>query len=52
MLTMSGALSAAQAQTYHAQQYSNAKESYYTEGARVDGQWQGRLAASLGSSIC
>src|ERR1039458_5786311 len=48
MLSMSGALSAAQAQTYHAQQYSNAKESYYTEGARVDGQWQGRLAASLG----
>lgn len=48
MLTMSGALSAAQAQTYHAQQYSNAKESYYTQGARVDGEWQGRLAASLG----
>jgi conjugative relaxase-like TrwC/TraI family protein len=48
MLTISGALSAVQAQTYHAQQYSNAKESYYTEGARVDGQWQGRLAAALG----
>jgi conjugative relaxase-like TrwC/TraI family protein len=41
-------LSASQAQTYHAQQYSNAKESYYSEGARVDGQWQGKLAAALG----
>ena len=48
MLTISGALNASQAQTYHAQQYSNAKESYYTEGEQVHGQWQGRLADSLG----
>lgn len=48
MLTISGALNAGQVQTYHKQQYSNSKESYYSQGDRIEGQWQGRLAEEFG----
>src|SRR5215472_2542036 len=48
MLTLSKPLSAAQAHTYHQQEFSNSKNNYYTEGEQVRGQWHGRLAESWG----
>src|SRR5215471_4359180 len=48
MLTLSKPLSAAQAHTYHQQEFSNSKDNYYTEGEKVRGEWHGRLAASWG----
>ncbi len=50
MLTISKPISAGQAQTYHREEFSNAKENYYTDNDRVRGEWQGRLAARLGLS--
>ncbi|HVA39105.1 MAG TPA: MobF family relaxase, partial [Candidatus Binataceae bacterium] len=47
MLVMSkGALSAAQAETYYEEKYS--QDDYYTEKRRVVGQWFGEGAAALG----
>lgn len=47
MLIMSkGALSAAQAETYYEEKYS--QDDYYTEKRRVVGQWFGEGAAALG----
>src|SRR6202158_297914 len=48
LLTISKPISAGQAQTYHREEFSNAKENYYTDNDRVRGEWQGRLAARLG----
>ena len=48
MMTMSKALSAAQAKAYYQSEYSHARESYYTEGERVEGEWSGKLAEELG----
>ena len=49
MLVMSkGALTAAQAQTYYEEKYS--QDDYYTEKQRVVGQWFGRGAEELGLS--
>ena len=50
MLTISRPLSAAQVRTYHAEEFSNARENYYTAGDRVHGHWHGRLAAQWGVS--
>src|ERR1700729_3343805 len=44
MLTISKPLSASQAQTYHKEEFANAKENYYSEGDRIRGEWHGRLA--------
>ncbi|HEV2222505.1 MAG TPA: MobF family relaxase [Candidatus Acidoferrales bacterium] len=44
MLTISNPLSASQAQAYHVEEFSNARENYYTEG-QVRGEWHGKLAA-------
>jgi hypothetical protein len=38
------ALSAGQAQTYHREEFENARENYYSEGERIRGEWQGALA--------
>jgi conjugative relaxase-like TrwC/TraI family protein len=47
MLVMSkGALSAAQAETYYEEKYS--QDDYYTEKRVVIGQWFGQGAAALG----
>ena len=47
MLVMSkGALSAAQAETYYAEKYS--QDDYYTEDRKITGRWFGRGAAVLG----
>jgi conjugative relaxase-like TrwC/TraI family protein len=50
MMTMSKPLSAGQAQRYHAEQFANAGENYYTEGQEVRGEWDGQLAAAWGLS--
>jgi conjugative relaxase-like TrwC/TraI family protein len=48
MLTISRPLSAGQAQTYHAEEFSNAQENYYTEGEKITGEWRGKLAEQWG----
>src|SRR5436853_1480963 len=44
MMTMSRALSAGQAKTYYQQEFTNAKENYYSESGEVEGRWSGQLA--------
>src|SRR5487761_1056531 len=48
MLTISNPLSASQAQAYHAEEFSNARENYYTQGDQIHGAWHGKLAAEWG----
>lgn len=43
MLTISKPLSAGQARTYHAEEFSNARANYYTEDERIPGEWHGKL---------
>jgi conjugative relaxase-like TrwC/TraI family protein len=50
MLTISKSLNAAQVQSYHKQEYTSDQQSYYKKGGEVKGEWQGKLAASLGLS--
>src|SRR5215470_9302086 len=47
MLTISNPLSATQAQ-YHAEEFGNARENYYTEADQIPGEWHGRLAEQWG----
>jgi conjugative relaxase-like TrwC/TraI family protein len=48
MLTISKPLSAGQARRYHAEEFQNGRENYYTEGERIVGTWHGRLAERWG----
>ncbi|MBI4473939.1 MAG: relaxase domain-containing protein, partial [Acidobacteria bacterium] len=48
MLTISKPMSASQASAYHAEEFTNATENYYTEGNAIRGQWHGQLAAEWG----
>ena len=48
MLTISKPLSAGQARAYHAEEFGNARENYYTEGEQIAGEWHGRLAGQWG----
>jgi len=48
VLTISNPLSASQAQAYHAEEFSNARENYYTQGDQIHGEWHGRLAEQWG----
>jgi conjugative relaxase-like TrwC/TraI family protein len=50
MMTIPKALSSGQAQTYHKLEYTSAAQSYYKQADEVKGEWQGRLATSLGLS--
>ena len=50
MLTISKPLSAGQARTYHAEEFGNARENYYTEADQIRGEWHGRLAEQWGLS--
>ena len=50
MLTISKAISPAQAQTYHKLEYTSDAQSYYKQEDTVKGEWQGRLATSFGLS--
>ena len=48
MLTISKPLSAAQARTYHAEEFSNARINYYARDHTIRGAWHGQLAAHWG----
>lgn len=48
MLTVSKALSSGQAQKYHKLEFTSKSQSYYGQGDEGKGEWQGKLAASLG----
>jgi conjugative relaxase-like TrwC/TraI family protein len=48
MLTISKPLSSGQAQTYHKEEFANARDNYYSEGERVRGEWHGKLAEQWG----
>jgi len=48
MLNISSPLSASQAQAYHAAEFSNARENYYTEDEQIRGEWHGKLAEEWG----
>jgi conjugative relaxase-like TrwC/TraI family protein len=50
VLTISTPLSAGQARHYHADEFRNARENYYTQGAEVRGEWHGELAGEWGLS--
>src|SRR5580693_7583863 len=42
-------ISASQAQAYHAEEFGNARENYYTQADQIHGEWHGRLAEQWGS---
>jgi len=44
MLTISKPLSANQAQTYHAKEFTAAEQNYWKQGDTVQGEWRGKLA--------
>src|SRR5438093_5346106 len=48
MLTISKPLSAGQARRYHAEEFQNARDNYYTEGDLIRGVWHGQLAERWG----
>src|SRR5258705_3371267 len=48
MLTISKPLSAGQARRYHAEEFQNARDNYYTEGSVIRGVWHGQLAERWG----
>jgi conjugative relaxase-like TrwC/TraI family protein len=48
MLTISKPLSAGQAAAYHANEFTSAEQSYYTQAGQVRGEWQGQLAREWG----
>ena len=48
MLTISKPLSAGQAQTYHAKEFTSPDQSYWNRGRTVTGEWQGQLAMKFG----
>jgi len=48
MLTISKPLSATQAQTYHAKEFTSAEQNYWKQGDKVPGEWRGRLAERFG----
>jgi conjugative relaxase-like TrwC/TraI family protein len=48
LLTISKALSSAQAQTYHAKEFTSAEQNYWKQDGAVVGEWQGRLAERFG----
>lgn len=48
MLTISKPLAAAQAQTYHAKEFTSPDQSYWSRGQSISGEWQGQLASKFG----
>jgi len=48
MLTISKPLSSAQAQTYHAKEFTAAEQNYWRQRNTVEGEWRGRLAEKFG----
>lgn len=47
MLTISKPLSATQAQTYHAKEFTAAEQNYWKQGDTIKGEWHGKMAASF-----
>jgi conjugative relaxase-like TrwC/TraI family protein len=50
MLTISKPLSAGQAQSYHRKEFTAKEQNYWSQRGVIAGEWQGRLAGSLGLS--
>ena len=48
MLTLSKALSANQARTYHAQEFTSEKQNYWSRDRQGHSEWQGQLAREWG----
>lgn len=48
MLTISSAISASQAQTYHQKEFTAKEQNYWSQGSAVQGEWQGKLAEQFG----
>ena len=48
MMTMSKALSAPQARTYHAREFASEQANYWSRGQQGHSEWQGKLAAEFG----
>ncbi|MBS1867938.1 MAG: relaxase domain-containing protein, partial [Acidobacteria bacterium] len=48
MLTISKPLSAGQARSYHAEEFANGRDNYYTQEKQIVGEWLGRLAEEWG----
>jgi conjugative relaxase-like TrwC/TraI family protein len=48
MLTISKPLSATQARTYHAKEFTAAEQNYWKQGDTIHGEWHGRLAERFG----
>ena len=48
MLTISKPLSATQAQTYHAKEFTAVEQNYWKQGDTMPGEWRGRLAEKFG----
>ena len=48
MLTISKPLSASQAQTYHAKEFTSAEQNYWKRDDRTLGEWHGKLADKFG----
>ncbi|ADV83700.1 MobF family relaxase [Terriglobus saanensis] len=50
MLTISKPLSASQAHTYHAKEFTSAEQNYWKQDDRILGEWHGALAEKFGLS--
>jgi conjugative relaxase-like TrwC/TraI family protein len=50
MLTISKPLSAGQAQSYHAKEFTSREQNYWSQKGEISGDWQGKLAAKFGLS--
>ncbi|MGA3035566.1 MAG: MobF family relaxase [Terracidiphilus sp.] len=50
MLTISKPLSAGQAQSYHAKEFTAREQNYWSQQGVIAGEWQGRLASQFGLS--
>ena len=48
MLTISKPLSAGQAQTYHAKEFTSKEQNYWSQKDEIRGEWQGQLAGRFG----
>jgi conjugative relaxase-like TrwC/TraI family protein len=48
MLNISKPLSASQAQTYHAKEFTSAEQNYWKRGDTILSEWQGKLAEKFG----
>ena len=47
MLTISKPLSASQAQSYHAKEFTAKEQNYWSQRGEIQGEWQGRLASQF-----